>query len=146
VAADLMAARDLAVSHNTTYRLTFERNENRYRLEHVGTNPALDNLPATIFPNRADTPTKHYTDLDDLPRLGIGAHLAAVESTTTPVTATAILEFGPLGGTSQTAGTTVWLAAGAGPSQRYLAVRVDPATGIATVDALTATAPTTAGN
>jgi prepilin-type N-terminal cleavage/methylation domain-containing protein len=146
VASDLMAARDLAVSNNSNYRLTFERNENRYRLEHVGTNPALNNLPATIFPNRADTTTKHYTDLDDLPRLGIGVHLSAVELGAVPATSTATLEFGPLGATSQSVGTTVWLTAGSGSSQRYLAVRVDPATGIATVDTFTATAPTTAGS
>jgi len=146
VASDLMSARDLAVSNNSTYRLTFERTDNRYRLEHTGTNAALNNLPATIFQNRADTATKHYTDLDDLPRMGIGAHLSAVELGAAPVTATTTLEFGPLGATSQSVGTTVWLTAGAGPSQRYVAVRVDPATGIATVDALTSTAPTTAGN
>ena len=146
VASDLMAARDLAVANNSTYRLTFEGNENRYRLEHVGTNPALNTLPATIFPNRADTSTKHYTDLDDLPRMGVGSHLSAVELGSVPATSTTVLEFGPLGATSQTAGTTIWLSAGAGASERYLAVRIDPVTGLATVDALTATAPTTAGS
>jgi prepilin-type N-terminal cleavage/methylation domain-containing protein len=145
-ASDLMAARDLAVANNSTYRLTFELSENRYRLEHVGTNPALNTLPTTIFPNRADTSTKHYTDLDDLPRMGIAAYLAAVELGSSPATSTTILEFGPLGATSQSIGTTVWLSAGAGASQCYLAVRIDPTTGIATVDAITSTAPTTAGS
>jgi prepilin-type N-terminal cleavage/methylation domain-containing protein len=144
-ASELMAARDLAVTNNSKYRLTFERTENRYRLEHSGTNPALNALPPTIFPNRADTTTRHYTDLDDLPRLGIGAHLSAVELGSTPAAATTVLEFGPLGATTQSVGTAVWLTAGSGPSQRYVAVRVDPATGIATVDPITATAPSTAG-
>jgi prepilin-type N-terminal cleavage/methylation domain-containing protein len=145
VASDLMTARDLAVANNSTYRLTFERNENRYRLEHVGTNPALNSLPPTIFPNRADTSTKHYTDLDDLPRMGVAAHLSAVELGSTPAAATTTLEFGPLGATGGSVGTTVWLSAGAGASQRYLAVRIDPTTGIATVDEITATVPSTAG-
>jgi prepilin-type N-terminal cleavage/methylation domain-containing protein len=145
VASDLMAARDLAVTNNSTYRLTFERNENRYRLEHVGSNPALNALPATIFPNRADTSTKHYTDLDELPRMGVATHLAAVELGSASATATTTLEFGPLGATGGSVGTTVWLSAGAGDSQRYVAVRIDPTTGIATVDAITAAPPSTAG-
>jgi hypothetical protein len=56
------------------------------------------------------------------------------------------LEFGPLGATGQTVGTSVWLTAGAAGSQRYLAIRIDPTTGLVTVDEITATAPATAGS
>jgi hypothetical protein len=51
------------------------------------------------------------------------------------------LEFNPLGATTTAAETTIWLTAGSGAAQRYLAVKVNPVTGLATRQAPTATAP-----
>src|SRR5688572_17514905 len=64
VAADLAQFRQLAVAHNSKYRLTFETDQNRYYLEHSGTNSALTALPPTIYSNSANTATRQYFDLD----------------------------------------------------------------------------------
>ena len=51
------------------------------------------------------------------------------------------LEFGPLGETTRSSPTTIWLAAGSGPHTRYLPVTVDPVTGLAEVGDFTAKGP-----
>jgi len=141
VASDLMHARDLAVTNNSKYRITFDRANNRYYLEHSGANSALNTLPESIFRNVADTSTRHYTDLDEVPQLGAGAFLAGVVAPESPPTAVTAIEFGPLGATTQTAETVVWLSGGAGDGLRYVAVRVNPTTGLADVDDITAVTP-----
>ncbi|MGC3971070.1 MAG: type II secretion system protein [Pirellulales bacterium] len=143
VAADLAHVRNLATTNNSKYRLTFERSENRYFLEHSGTNSALNNLPATIYRHASNTPTRQYTDLDDLPQLGAGGFLESVFAPASPPTSVTTIEFGPLGSTTQTAETVVWLSSGAGDGRRYLAVRVNPTTGLADADSITAVAPAT---
>lgn len=143
VAADLAHARDLATTNNSTYRLTFEKSANRYFLEHAGTNPALNTLPATIYRNPVDTATRQYTDLDDVPQLGAGGFLEDVLAPASPPTPVTTIEFGPLGATTQTAETVVWLSSGAGDGKRFIAVRVNPTTGLADVDSITAIAPAT---
>ena len=144
VAADLAHARDLATTNNSKYRLTFEKNENRYYLEHSGTNSALNTLPTTIYRHVLNTAARQYTDLDELPQLGAGAFLEAVHSPASPPTAVTTVEFGPLGSTTQSAETVVWLSSGAGDGKRYVAVRINPTTGLADVDRITAVAPASA--
>jgi prepilin-type N-terminal cleavage/methylation domain-containing protein len=143
VAADLLHARDLATTNNSKYRLTFERAENRFYLEHTGANSALNTLPATIYRHAANTPARQYTDLDDLPQLGSGATIETLLSPESPPAAVTTVEFGPLGATTQTAETVVWLSSGAGDGKRYLAVRINPITGLASPDEITAVAPAT---
>ncbi len=143
VSADLQRARDLAVSNNSTYRITFEAAANRFYLSHAGTNTALDTLPATVFRTMDDTATRHYTDLDDVPQLGADVRIAAVEarrSTAAPVT---VVEFGPLGATTETADTVVWLSSGA-TNKLYAGIGVNAVTGIASIEPITAAAPSTA--
>lgn len=143
VASDCAHARDLAVTNNSKYRLTFDLANNRYYLEHSGTNSALNNLPASIFRNPANTATRQYTDLDDVPQLGTGGFLEGVIAPESPPTAVTTIEFGPLGATTQTAETVVWLSAGAADGLRYIAVRVNPVTGLSDIDDITAAAPAT---
>jgi prepilin-type N-terminal cleavage/methylation domain-containing protein len=144
VAADLAHARDLATTNNSKYRLTFEKTDNRYYLEHSGTNSALNTLPTTIYRHSLNTTARQYTDLDELPQLGAGAFLEVVHSPAAPPTAVTTVEFGPLGSTTQSAETVVWLSSGAGDGKRYVAVRINPTTGLADVDPITAVAPATA--
>ena len=105
VAADLAQIRQLAVSNNSTYRITFEAAQNRYYWEHTGTNAALDTLPPTIYPNSSNTATRQYVDLDELPHLGPGAYLSRVIAQASSPTTVTTLEFGPTGATTQAAGT-----------------------------------------
>jgi prepilin-type N-terminal cleavage/methylation domain-containing protein len=144
VAADVGLARDLAISNNSKYRLTFERTENRYRLEHSGTNGALDTLPATPFTDRANTALRQYTDMDELPHLGVGIRLAEVELQSSPAVATTSVEFGSLGSTTASSATAIWLTAGTSTSQHYVAVTIDAVTGLAEIGDPTTAAPATA--
>lgn len=145
VSADLAQIRQLAVTNNTTYRLTFDASENRFYWEHTGTNAALHVLPPTIYPDAANTPTRQYVDLDELPHLGPGVFLAVVQTQTSTPTTVTTLEFGPLGATTQAADTVIWLSCGAGDALRYLTVRVNAVTGLAQVGKLDAVGPVRSG-
>lgn len=136
VVADIDYARNLAIAHGSEYRLSFEPKSNRYQLTHSGGNPLLHTLPASPFKAPTDTSTTQTTRLDHLPIGGVqllGAKLANSEVTE--------VRFTSLGSTTYSADTLIWLTAGQGDSRRYVAVRIAPVTGIATVDAVTATPP-----
>lgn len=138
-AQDLAYARSLAVQNNSTYRLTFSTANNRYTLTHAGTNVSYNTLPNNPFAGPGSTTTDQVTDLDDLPATaGTGVALHGVKAGTQSVTT---LDFGPLGNTSRTDETVVWLQSGAGAARRWVAVRVNPVTGLATVDGITAVSP-----
>jgi prepilin-type N-terminal cleavage/methylation domain-containing protein len=141
VAADLAQFRQLAVAHNSKYLLTFQANENRYYLEHSGTNTALNTLPPTIYSNSANTATRQYFDLDDLPQLGPGVALhQVVVQASSPRNVTTV-EFGPLGATTAAADTVVWLKCGDGDNLRYINVRINAVTGLAQVGDVDANGP-----
>jgi len=129
LSADLAYARSLAVSNNSTYKITFSLKKNRYVLEHSGTNPALHTLPKSPFSLPGDSPTKHVVDLDELPRVGPLVHLAAVGAGDPPE-ATTTVEFGSLGQLTSGRPTTIWLTAGSGNEQRYITLEIDAVTGI----------------
>lgn len=141
VVADVDYARNLAIGNASEYRLAFAPANNRYQLTHSGTNSLLNTLPTSPFKAPTDTSTTQTTRLDRLP-IGaggvqlLGAKLATGGSEITEV------RFAALGSTTAAADTLIWLTAGQGDSRRYIAVRVAQATGIATVEALTATPPT----
>lgn len=139
VVADVDYARNLAISNASEYRLAFEPASNRYQLTHSGSNSLLSTLPTSPFKAPTDTSTTQTTRLDHLP-IGagnvqlLGAKLANAEVTE--------VRFAALGNTTYSSETLIWLTAGQGDSRRYIAVRIAPATGLATVDAMTATPPT----
>ena len=138
---DLAYARSLAITNNSTYKLAFETAANRYILKHNGLNAALDVLPSTPFRNPDDPPEEHIVELDDLPNLGPGVELAAVGTRGNTPQAIDEVEFGPMGETTQTEETSIWLAAGRGEQRRYLLLTVNPVTGLAEVGDYTAEAP-----
>jgi len=146
VTADLAQIRQLAVANNSKYRLTFETSENRFYWEHTGTNAALSVLPPTIYRNAANTTTRQYVDLDELPQMGPGVFLSHVQIQTGTPTNVTTLEFGPLGSTTQAADTLIWLSCGAGAERRYLTVRVNAVTGLAIIGTLDAVGPVSSGS
>lgn len=144
VASDLAYARSLAVMNNSKYRLRFSRTENRYVLEHSGTDTSLNTLPSSAFRSPQDPPHQHTTDLDQLPQLGIPISLIEVQAMSTTPTRVSNLEFGEVGETTRPQDTIIWLAAGAGSERRYMTVEVNHATGLAIVGDFTAAAPPSA--
>ena len=146
VAADLAQVRQLAIANNTTYRLTFDLTENRYYLEHSGTNTALHTLPPTIYSNPDNTATRQYFDLDLLPSMGPGVRLSRAQAQASTPTNVTTIEFGPLGSTTQTADTIVWLACGDGDSLLYAPVQVNAVTGLAQAGDIDGTGPAASGS
>jgi prepilin-type N-terminal cleavage/methylation domain-containing protein len=142
---DLAYGRSLAVANNSSYRIRFQVAANRYVLEHTGSNPALNALPDAPFRSPSDPANQHNVDLADLPHLaGQDIRLAAVAAPNGTRLTPAELEFGPLGETTRTQETVVWLAGGSGSRTRYLPVHINPVTGLATIGQYTATPPAAA--
>jgi prepilin-type N-terminal cleavage/methylation domain-containing protein len=133
VATDLAYGRSLAVNYNSTYRFTFDSKQNRYVLEHSGSNAALNVLPRSPFRSPNDPPTQHIVSLDELPVVGPPMKLVAVTVGNNAMAQATTLEFGPLGETTRAEPTTIWLAAGRGTGRRYLPITVHPVTGMAEV-------------
>jgi hypothetical protein len=82
--------------------------------------------------------------LDALPAIGGAARLYAVWSLSSSSQTVGDLEFLPLGETTRTQPTLIWLTAGSGTGTRYLSVRVHPITGLYWVENYRTTAPTLA--
>jgi prepilin-type N-terminal cleavage/methylation domain-containing protein len=141
VVADIDYARNLAISHGSQYRLTFEPAQNRYRLTHVGTNSLLHVLPSSPFKSAGDAATEQTTRLDHLP-LGLDdiRLLGAVPATGSTMELTSVT-FTALGGTTNAEDTLLWLTSGQGTSRRYLSIRVQAATGLAEVNPVVGTPP-----
>ena len=141
---DLGYAQNLAITNDSCYQITFDTSSGRYTLKHSGSNPTFNVLPPAPLGRGDDPVDQQITRLSDLPRMGTGVHILTVLEQAgisgTP-TAVADVEFTPLGATSRTAPTTIWLTAGAATGQRYLPIEINPVTGLATTGPLTAIAP-----
>lgn len=146
VCADLDYARALAVSNNSTYRITFESDKNRYYLKHSGTRAQLNTLPRSPFRQPDDPPDQQTTDLSQLPLPEPGVRLVTVVQTAGPGQSIATIEFTPLGGTTSAVPTTIWLTCGGGSAQRYIALSVSPTTGLATIEPLQTSLPQSVAN
>jgi prepilin-type N-terminal cleavage/methylation domain-containing protein len=133
VAADLDYARSLAIAGGSKYRITFDTAQQQYILEHSGANTLLDELPASPFRKPGDPPDQHIVDLAHLPHLGAAVEIAGLRTGgNAPQTVTDV-EFDAVGAVTRSETTLVWLAAGEGADRMYVAVEVDPVTGLATV-------------
>jgi prepilin-type N-terminal cleavage/methylation domain-containing protein len=142
LAADVAYCRGLAVMNNSSYRLTFDMDNNRYRLTHAGTNSALDALPDSPFRRSEDPVDEYVVDLSDDDGVGAGGvSLSAVAIGEAVATTTEVLDFGPLGETANPEATVIWLTVGTGDAQRYIAVLVDPVTGLTWIGDLQAEGP-----
>lgn len=131
VAGDLAYARSLAISRNRAFRATWDLQQNRYTIAPAG-GASGSAVPLDPFASdRAARPDTYVTDLDEVPGIaGIVLHKVLGVG---PAEATYI-EFGPYGETSKAEESVIWLAASSGGNERYVAVRVNPVTGLATVD------------
>ncbi len=138
---DLAYGRSLAVTNNSTYEFVFDTENNRYILEHSGSNPALDKLPDSPFREPDDPPDQHIVDLDELPHVGPTVRLVTVAAMGGSLVRVNDVEFGPLGETTRTGWTIIWLAAGQGSRTRYLWLMINPVTGLVDTETYTANGP-----
>lgn len=141
LATDLAYARSLAVTNNSRYRVVFDTTQNRYTLEHSGSNPSLDLLPDSPFSRTMGLQKQMVVDLNDLPRLGTRVQLEAVAEFDWSVRAASEVEFGPLGETTGSRWTVIWLGAGSDARKRYTWLLVHPMTGLAEVGGSTESGP-----
>jgi len=141
LAADLDYARTLAVTHESKYKAAFSTSQHQWTLTHSGTDTSLNPLPASPFHLAQEPATQRTTQLRAL--LGTVADLSihSVYANGSSLAAIGEVEFGPLGSTTRSEETVIWLAAGSGSATRYVPVRVNPVTGLATVGSFQSTAP-----
>lgn len=141
VAEDVAYARSLAVTYNSKYMLSYDVAANRYTLKHTGTNTALNVLPLGVRIEYSSVSTEQVVDLDDVPSLVGGVRVLGLRTAgTTPTTVTTV-EFGPLGETSRSDPTVLWLMIGRGDGLRFISITIDPVSGLATVGAVQGTPP-----
>jgi type II secretory pathway pseudopilin PulG len=138
---DLAYARSLAVSNGSRYRIVFDPAANRYVLEHSGPSASLDALPDSPFRNPGDPADRHVVGFAELPNLGAPVRLVGAATFDGTYQKVNEVEFGPLGSTTASAPTIVWLATGEGKERLYLSVAVNAVTGLAGVEALGAIGP-----
>ncbi len=131
LAADLAYARSLAITYGSRYRVHFDLEQQQYVIEHAGDRSDLDRLPDSPFRDPNDPPNKHVVELSNLPHLGPPVCLAAVATSGNAIRPADRVEFDPLGETSASGHTLIWLSAGEGPSKRYFLLWVNPVTGLA---------------
>ena len=133
VASDLYYVRNLSVANNSSYRLTFEPLSSSYYFEHSGANAGLDTLPPSPHGVVADSPTRQSTNLGLGTAISTSAEVAAVRALTPSPTEVTALEFGPLGETTRSEATRIWLAAGVDDARRYVPLTINPVTGNVTI-------------
>jgi prepilin-type N-terminal cleavage/methylation domain-containing protein len=141
VAADLEYSRSLAVANASTYRIAFSPSENRYELRHSGANTLLHVLPRSPFRASSDTLDRQTTDLDELPLMQPAVELVRVVSRGTTVVGVTDVEFTPLGGTTRGEPTVIWLSCGGDSDGCYVAIVINPVTGIVEIEPLTKSLP-----
>lgn len=140
--SELDVARALATSFGSKYKVGFDKTQNRLVIEHSGTSASLNTLPPNPFQSPGSSATQRVTDFDDLPQLGAKVKIQRTVTVTSSWTDVTEVEFGPLGATTASAPTTIWLTAGSGMNQRYLPITIDPVTGVASTGNTTTLTPT----
>jgi prepilin-type N-terminal cleavage/methylation domain-containing protein len=131
---DLAYRRSLAVTNSSSYRIRFDTTGNRYVLAHSGNKAALDVLPDSPFRDPDDPATEHVVELDRLPHVGCGVRIVTAATSGVVTERVSDVEFGPLGATTRSSPTVVWLAAGHGGDTRYLSLTINPVTGLTEVE------------
>jgi len=141
LAGDLSYGRSLAVANNSRYTFTFDAANSRYTLKHSGTNAALNVLPQTAFSRTAGA-VAQTTDLGDLTHQAAKLALYSVRAVgTSASSAITTVEFGPLGQTTETRKTQIWLSAGTPTTLRYALVEINPVTGLVTIGGISIPQP-----
>lgn len=149
IAADISQARNLAVTNNSSYRISFDSSSNCYTLVHSGANSALDVLPDSAFHSVGASCTQYTTNLSLLP-CGSGDIAIAVVEAGGSMMASAPeqvfdIEFGPLGETTRSLRTTVWLSAGPRRGRKFVGIEIDPITGFTSIGTVTTSVPYSLG-
>ena len=142
ISADLDYGRSLAVSNNSSYRFTYDVANNKYYLQHSGTNSLFDPLPRSPYKQLDDSPNQQTTKLALLPIPEPGVKLVAVVQMQGSGQSTTSIEFGPLGGTTSTYQSVIWISCGNSSAQRFQSIAVDPVTGLVTVSQPLSSLPT----
>jgi len=142
VVAELDYVRNLAVTYGSSYEATYSDDGTQLLLAHSGSNSSLDTLPAAPFGSVNDDPTQRVLRINELTSLAgdvriVGA-VAVTDSGDEPI---ASIEFGPLGETTRSETTQLWLANGRESARRYVAIEINPITGLATPGDVTSTLP-----
>ena len=135
LANDLVYARGLAVANNSSYRLTFNlaSSNSTYVLQHSGTNPALNKLPPSPFHTFNAARTQQTADFTKQPMLYCTVVIAAVQMSPAAPSSVTDLEFGPLGNTTRSEVTLIWLSSTATGTRLFIPITVNPITGIVDV-------------
>lgn len=144
--ADLDYARSLAIGNGTNYTITFQPSQNQYTLTHSGANTNFDRLPDNPFRKGSDNRSSLIVELDSFPQIGTGVKLLTVHTDVGAPQPVGSIEFDPLGQTTRTQPTVIWMFSSAGARPVYLPIRINPVTGIATIGDLTTTAPLSISN
>lgn len=145
VAAEIELARDLAITYNSQYKLTFDAKGNRIVLTHRGANTALNQLPRDLVNNPASDPTHRITDLSSVPGLWGQVQIAACAEFTTTLTPNYEIMFGPTGDPENGKSFLVWLRAGHGQWTRYVTVFFDRSTGQVSIGCMNGVPPPFSG-
>lgn len=141
LATDLDYARTLAVTYESKYRTAFDTTAHTWTLTHSGTDTSLTSLPASPFHASQEAASQRTTYLRDLPGANVQLSVYSVYAGGSSLTTISEVEFGPLGSTTRSDETVIWLSAGSGRATRYVDVRINPITGLATVGNFQSTAP-----
>ena len=141
ISTELAYGRSLSMANNSTYKFTFDTEQNRFILQHSGANTSLNKLPSTPFSSPGDTQYQHVVNLNEFPHIGPSVLITEVTTAGTAPQRINDIEFNPLGATTRSEGAVVWLAAGSGSATRYITISVDPVTGISQVGNYSLTAP-----
>jgi prepilin-type N-terminal cleavage/methylation domain-containing protein len=137
VAADLAYARSESVTYGSDFRVTFSVKDGAYDIEHVGANGALDDVLRNPFDDESASAGRYHVILAELPNLGPQVRLAGVSTIDAdgePQSRVSDVTFGPLGETTRSQDTRIWLAVGSGSSGNTITVHVNSVTGLATVE------------
>ncbi len=143
VAGDIAYARGLAVANNSKYRITFDLATNSYSLKHSGTVIALNKLPPSPFHKISADQTEQTAELSKLPMLAGSVRIVAVKKNPASPSDVSDLEFGPLGGTTRSEATVIWLFSSSSGTNMFIPVTVNPTTGIVDVGELQSATPAT---
>jgi prepilin-type N-terminal cleavage/methylation domain-containing protein len=133
VAGDLEYARGLAVANNSSYRVTLSPSTNSYILEHSGAAAALDKLFPSPFHKISANGEQLTADLAELPLVAGAVKLAAALKNPTAPSDVTDVEFGPLGGTTRSEVTQVWLSSSGTGTTMFIPITVHPTTGLVDV-------------
>ena len=137
LAADLAYTRSQAITYGSQFAVTFDTDEGKYEIEHVGSNTALDDVLENPFADPSTPDGQYVVVLSELPNLGPEVRLAAIYTINASGEAQASVSdvtFGSLGETTRSLDTRIWLSAGSDSTSQTISVRINAVTGLATVE------------